>query len=460
MLSLFSLRPNAALIVALTGLTACGSEPQMSSTLPERISVLAEKPYSKSALASPLPEMSGRLGEYLAFALEHSPETRAAFEKWRATRFAISRNARLPEPNISFGYYLRSVETRVGPQQYKVGVSQTFPWPTKLSASKDAGIARAKAAALMIDANALAVRREVAAAYWTLWLIGEEHRIMSEHDAVLEALAGAVRGRLQTGAASLADLSQIDLNITRHHDHLGKHKEAVKRASARLRAVLGATADSQTLNASESPQAGLPRKSDEELAVALAEHPRIAKFSHLAASEEHRARAQSADRYPRFKLGLNLIGTGEAAMPGVTDSGKDALVISGGLSLPLWSGSYSDAVHAAEASSRSHEAMGAASQRESEAMLAAALSNLRDAQRRIELNKHTLVPQAETTFQAVLGGYQTGRSSVAAVIIAQRDLIQLRLEHAKARAEHAKTLALLEFIVGMEVDVQIGGEQP
>ncbi len=401
--------------------------------------------------------MSGRLVEYLAFALEHSPETRAAFEEWRAARLRISRPGRMPEPNISFGYYLRSVETRVGPQRYKLALSQTFPWPTKLGAAKDAAAERANAASLMVDANVLAVRSKVAAAYWTLWLIDEEHRLMTEHDAVLEALAGAVRGRLQTGSASLADLNQVDLNIARHHDHRERHKQAALKASARLRSALGAAFATEVLGAIDQPAEGLPGNSDQELAASLAKHPRVERFSHLAASAEHQARAQSADRYPRLKLGINLIGTGEAEMPGVAESGKDALVVSAGLSMPIWFGSYSDAVQAAEASSRSHQAMGEASRRESEAMLAATLSDLRDADRRIQLNKGTLVPQAEATFLAVLGGYQTGRSTVASVIIAQRDLIQLQLEHARARAEHAKAWALLEFVVGMELEV--GGDK-
>jgi outer membrane protein TolC len=86
------------------------------------------------------------------------------------------------------------------------------------------------------------------------------------------------------------------------------------------------------------------------------------------------------------------------------------------------------------------------------------LADLRDAQRRIELYEKTLVPQAETTFQAVLGGYQTGRSTVAAVILAQRDLLELQIEYARARAEHARAWTALEYIVGTELSAA-GGPQ-
>jgi outer membrane protein TolC len=396
-----------------------------------------------------LSDPDGSLNAYLAVALEKSPEARAAFQRWRSAMFSVSRKRRLPEPSLSFGYYLRSVETKAGPQRFNLGVSQTFPWPTKLSAGADAASEKARAAGLMFDAQVLGIRREVAKAYWTLWLIHEEHRLKSEHDVVLEALAGAVRGRLQIGAATLADLNQVDLGIARHHDHRGRHAEAALQASVKLRAVLGVAPDSKPLPATDQPRAGLPRHSEAELAALGSRHPMIEQFTHLAASEDHRARAEGADRYPRFKLGVNLIETGPSA--GAADSGKDALIVSAGLSIPLW-GNYSDQVDAARAASSAHRAEQEASRRKSEAGLGSLLSRLRDAQRRVHLYKRTLVPQAETTFQAVLGGYQSGGSTVASVILAQRDLIELQLQRAAAQAEHARTWAELEFLVGREVE--------
>lgn len=399
-----------------------------------------------------LSEVSGNLGEYLAFALANSPETRAAFERWRAARFSISRAGKLPEPNITFGYFLRSVETKVGPQRYKLGVSQAFPWPGKLSAGQDAARERAKAAALVVDANILAIRQDVAELYWTLWLIGEEHRLKGEHDAVLESLAGAVRGRLQTGAASLADLNLVDLNMARHHDHRGHHAEGAKRASAKLRAVIGAPSSPEVLLATEAPAHGSPRTSDEALLALVQRHPVIERFSHLATSEEHLARSRGAERYPRFRVGLDLIGTGESGVVGTADDGKDALVVSAGISVPLWAGTYSDTVSEVRAKGRAHEAMAEAALRRAEGILGQALSNVRNAERRIQLYERTLVPQAEATFQAVLGSYQSGRSALATVIIAQRDLIDLQIEHAGARADHAKFWASLEFITGTQLE--------
>lgn len=44
----------------------------------------------------------------------------------------------LPDPRLSFGFFINEVETRVGPQRAKIGLQQTFPWIGKLQDRHDA----------------------------------------------------------------------------------------------------------------------------------------------------------------------------------------------------------------------------------------------------------------------------------------------------------------------------------
>ena len=397
------------------------------------------------------PTFEGSLGGYLAYALRRNPTLRASFQRWRSATLRISRARRLPEPTISYGYFIRSVETRVGPQRHRFGLSQTFPWPTKLSAGSDAAAARARANQRRFDAQLLVVTQRVADAYWRLWLIDEEHRLKSEHDQVLETLAGTVRGRVQTGGASLADLNQIDLGVARHHDHHGQHREARRAAEGELLAALGAPPGITPLPVIESPSQGLPSDSDSTLRASAHAHPAIDALELLATASDSQAEAEAADRFPRFRVGFDYIETGEASMPDTPGSGTDPMVVSVGLSVPLWWGSYSDAEEAARADAASHRASRDAARQQTNSEMAAALAAVRDAERRIQLYRGTLLPQAQTTFMAVLGGYQTGRSTVAAGLLAERDLLELQLGLARARGDHARAWARLERVVGRDV---------
>ena len=404
------------------------------------------------------PSLDGSLGSYLAFALAQSPQLRASFERWRAAAMKISRARRMPEPVIKYSYFVRSVETRVGPQQHKLSLTQAFPWPTALSAGADAASSAARAAQRHFDAEVLEVQQAVSDAYWRLWLVHEEHRLKQEHDIVLETLAGTVRGRVRTGEASLADLNQVDLGIARHHDHHGAHHEEERVATAELLRAIGATATGQKLSATDSPSEGLPIDDEEALQRDARQHPQIEAADLMASSSEQEVRAEAAERAPSLLAGLDWIVTGKAPTP-VEKSGQDAVIVTAGLSVPLYGRNYRDALDAARAEAAAHRADGDAARRAADAQLAGALAAVRDAQRRIKLYRDTLIPQAETTFQSVLGGYQSGRSTVASALLAQRELLELQLELARSRSHHARAWAVLEAVVGRAVEPAEQGER-
>jgi len=401
----------------------------------------------------------GRLQSYVAFALANSPELEASFERWKAAAQAVSASRRLPEPIVKYSYYVRSVETRVGPQQHRLSLEQWIPWPTKLSASADAASAKARALQSQFEAQALTVQEDVARAYWQLWLIEEEHRLKTEHDIVLETLAGTVRGRVSTGGASLADLNQVELGIAIHHDHHGEHLEQERVATAALIRAIGAKEPIAELPIRATPAEGLPAEPTDSLREAARQNPLIEAMGLMATARQERARAQTAERAPDLNAGLNWIVTGDAPSP-IPDSGKDAVVVTAGLTLPLWGRSYRESIGSARAEAAAYRAEQEATLQAIDAALAESMAEVRDAQRRIDLYRHTLIPQAETTFRSVLGGYQTGRSDVAAALLAQQDLLELQLELARNRARHATAWAELERVVGREVEASRKGVHP
>lgn len=391
----------------------------------------------------------GSLGRYVALAMEDSPQLKGAFERWRSSVLQISQARKLPDPQISFGYFIQSVETRVGPQRAKLSLQQSFPWPTKLTASADAAAASARAQQNRLEALTLSIKQRVEVAYWKLWLIRETRRIHTEHLQVVRSLSESVLARLATGAATLADQQQVDLTAARLEDMLRGMDEAETTAIAELHAATGS--ELPRLTETAPPEPTLPDESEERLRQAVKAHPFIESFGQMAESSEQMARAKNAERYPNFSLGADWIIVGEARMPGVADSGKDAFMLGGGLTIPLWQGIYSDRVAAARADASAHRAEQAAAEDHALAELEAALSSVRDAVRRAHLYESTLVPQADSAYSSVLGAYATGRGTVAQTLLAQRDLLELRSELEKARADYALGWARLESVVGKSV---------
>ncbi|MCK5223032.1 MAG: TolC family protein, partial [Candidatus Aminicenantes bacterium] len=77
-------------------------------------------------------QISDSLKGYLNYGAENNPGLKAAFNLWKAELEKVAQVKSLPDPTFNFAYFVREVETKVGPQQMKVGLMQKFPWFGKL----------------------------------------------------------------------------------------------------------------------------------------------------------------------------------------------------------------------------------------------------------------------------------------------------------------------------------------
>lgn len=387
---------------------------------------------------------------YVAFAVATHPDVRAAFEGWAASVHRIARARTLPEPTLQLGVFVQSIETRVGPQQARISISQAFPWPTRLTAGADAASAEALAAQQRVEAASLAVAQRVEEAYWSLWEIRATRALHRDHLEILGGLSSTVRSRVEVGAATLADLQQVDLSRARLEDRIRSLDEAERSAEATLRAAIGVQAPLEVPTPGE-PAPFAAGETREALVSAVATHPLQQSAAWRVEAAEAQARSLGAQRLPSVTLGADWIVTGPAVMPDTPGSGKDAVMAGVGVKVPLWQGTYGHEVEAARAEARAREADQRGRLDQSVAQLDLALAAVRDSGRRIGVVSDTLLPQADAAYTSVLGNYTAGRSAVAQTLLSQRDLLDLRVELARARADHQRAWARLDQLCGREV---------
>ena len=84
------------------------------------------------------------LNQYLTMAAENNPGLKSKFLEYQAALERVPQVGSLPDPQVSFGYFIQPVETRVGPQQARLSVMQMFPWFGTLGAQKNVAAQEAK----------------------------------------------------------------------------------------------------------------------------------------------------------------------------------------------------------------------------------------------------------------------------------------------------------------------------
>jgi len=170
-----SLRRLTGGALTLAILTGCSSRSPFTDTFdaerprhPQSMRADAStRSASRSAEFAPPPvlDADSRLEDYLRYAALENPGLEGMFQEWKAAVERLPQVSALPDPQFTYGYYVGEVETRVGPMQHSLSLSQTFPWFGKLQDRENAAARYANAAYERFEAARLALFLQVERAY-------------------------------------------------------------------------------------------------------------------------------------------------------------------------------------------------------------------------------------------------------------------------------------------------------
>ncbi|MEO0599951.1 MAG: TolC family protein, partial [Myxococcota bacterium] len=183
-------------------------------------------------------------------------------------------------------------------------------------------------------------------------------------------------------------------------------------------------------------------------------HPELAAARSRVDASEGDVTVARSQRLPSANVRADWIVTDPALDPSIVDSGKDAVAIGLGVRLPLWQRIHGAQVRAAEATATEHRAVAEQVRLALTTSLDEARVRVTDSVRHVTVVQHTLLPLAKATYSSLLGSYAVGDATVAQVLLAQRDLLELQVEEQDARAAHAVAWADLDERCGTDVPRQ------
>ena len=169
-------------------------------------------PGGKTAALPDLGE-SATLSDCLAYGALGNPGLRAAFNRWRAALERVPQARALPDPRLGFGWFIQEVETRVGPQRAKVGISQMFPWRGKRSLRGEAALGAARAAHARYEAVKLGLFYRIEKAFWEYWYLARAIRITEDNLRLLAQLERVARTKYAAGGAPHSAVVKVQVEI-------------------------------------------------------------------------------------------------------------------------------------------------------------------------------------------------------------------------------------------------------
>ncbi|MFN2370841.1 MAG: TolC family protein [Candidatus Krumholzibacteriia bacterium] len=400
-----------------------------------------------------VPGAGAGLQDYLDWAAAHHPALAAGREQAEALRHDAARVGSLPELRLSWGEMVVPVETRVGPQQRVLSVSQAFPWFGTLGRREEAALAAAAAADDGLRARSLAVARDVRAAWYRLGALDQERKLTEATLELATATADWLRAAYAAGTAGYADLLQAQMEQAR----LATLAAGLADRHRPLAAVLDAAAGLPVDAPAPAPRAALPDSA--VLAAALAEPAELRawlrrhnpELAALAARREGSRLTTQAARLaarPNLMLGVDWIMTDRARMPDVQDSGKDPVVARLSVGIPLWGGAAAES-RAAAGRERVADQDLIDRRLQLEARLEQAHYAWRDAGRRLDLHEGELLPRAAQLVETAAAAYAADQAGFGDLLAARRALLALRTDLVQARLDRALALNDLTALVGL-----------
>lgn len=286
------------------------------------------------------------LKDYLNEASENNPKIKSSYATFEASLKRISQVNALPDPNISFGYFISPIETRVGAQRAKVSLSQMFPWFGTLKAKKDVATLQAevKYNEFLNDKNELYYK--VKKAYYPLFEINKHILLMKEYLVILETDKKLATTSVSTGKTTMTDVIRVDIMIEDVRTDIQLLKDKLTPYSVSFNRLLNRP-DSTTIIISDS----LTILDVEDLYrrdSLLTSNPMLKAIDSKIEATNSMVEVAKKSGLPKFGVGLDYAFISERTDVNIPDNGKNAFMPMVSMSLPIFRGKYKASVEEAQ----------------------------------------------------------------------------------------------------------------
>lgn len=393
-------------------------------------------------------DSTSALSDYVAYAVANNPLILSWADRHQAAREVPSQVRALPDPMLSLGVFTSSPETRVGPQQGGLMFSQKLPFFGKRSLKGDIAEREADVWGRTYDEKVLDLVRDVKKAYYDYYRVYRIFDITQKEKTVIRQMQNVAQVKYASGTVNQQDVLKAQLALSKLDDRLTRLRREMVTVTAQLNRLLNRSPDASLA----PPRVGLQEidlaRPDELYDVALSRRPELAAADLGIEQAEKRYDLAKREYFPDLTLSVNYVMVDERPAPLLEDNGKDVLMFSASINVPIW-------LQKRRASVRESEARIAMAKHRREGLETKIKSEIRDAHSRTEsagelvrLYERVIIPQAEHTFRASEAGYQTGRVDFLNYLDSQRTLLSLRQAYFALVADLGKQHADLERTLG------------
>ena len=354
-----------------------------------------------------------------------------------------------PDPSVTIGYQPYPLLTARGTQRSQWRIEQMAPYPGKLSLQGAIADLNAEVAGFEADTFEEDMLFEAKQTYYELYRIQQQEQLILAFQDRLENFEEAAAAQYEVGSGMQQAIlkAQLEKNtLARVQLELAEHRRTAAETLTRL--LNRSTSDGFTAGIRvEAPP--IPHLDEAALLeIALRERPEAYALDAAARRADVRIALARKQFMPDFGLNITWFDIGSADVP-PTATGRDAVAIGATIKVPIQRGALRARLEETRIRRIQIETRQEALETSLRTQIADLVSRLRGQAQQLALYREALIPQAETTLQATLSAYTTGRTDFLDLLDAERMLFSLGTGYENTFARYLKMTAALERALGV-----------
>jgi len=389
------------------------------------------------------------LNGYLKIAADNNPGLKAKFSNYMAAMEKVPQATALPDPQVAFGYFILTPETRVGPQNWNVSLMQQFPWFGLLKTQGDAATNFAKAEYEEFENEKSNLFFEVKTTYYNYYLIDKAISITRQNLAILQTFKSISLIKIEAGKSTIADELRVEIEINDLENQLLLLLDKKSTLQVKFNDLLNQVV---TLQSPDSLwQDEMPFEKQATLdSILLANHT-LKSIDFKINAFVNKEKAAKKMGMPKLGIGAAYTSVGKGTSPmalNSSDNGKDILLFPMvTLSIPLYRKKYSAMIHEAQYEQESQTNLKMDVKNKLTTVFDNTNTEFKDANRRINLN----IKQGELAKKALdilMSSYSTDAKDFDDVLRMERQLLKFELEKEKAVTDKNAAVAFTYYLLG------------
>jgi len=385
--------------------------------------------------------------------LVENPQLVAARSGSRARFEQVPQARSLPDPQLTYRYFVRNPETRVGPQEQVLEISQGVPWAGKRALQALRVENLASGTTWEVEDLERRLGAELKRAYFEVAYLQESLSVNSEERELLRRFESIALKRYATGQGIQQSVVKVQTDISRLDDLETSLRERLNVMTRRISQLIGRAETPLELASVRLPQFEMSYDREELEQFATTNHPQVRALERRVEADQVWASRRALESRPNFRFGVGYTLVDDRDdRAGIQnppeENGKDAVALMVGVNIPIYRKRIRAGVAEAHQSRHATEGLLEATRHRLRFEIQETLLRVVSSGERGQLYRDVIIPQAEESLASAEAAYTTDRLGFLDLLDAERTLFQARLAAHRLVSDLWIALADLESAVG------------